>query len=407
MYSSLTSSSPLLLRLGSRTKKGPTTPRVVRPHCLRARRLRRRTWPERSGPVRRPSPQGLIREQAVGGVLDLERRVVDPEALVQQRLELAPDPVAVLAARRRARGPRGRGSPELISQTCRSWTSVTPGVAAHRRRRSRPARAPPGAASSRTLPEARRSGQAVEEHRAGDERARRSGRRGRSPSPRRRAPATAVAGERVEVGEEVPEAALDVQVLAVRPRDLPEGEDVDGGARERGRRARAAPSTSGGESSRRSASTTIAKPSTSRVIAVRLRGEDLGAAEAERHAALRRAAARAAPPRRSSRAPPRRPACAPRPRAARASGRRRRATTSTAMKATISASAIASGRTAVSAPHAVVVVIGRGRGHGRSLTRRMNDGVVFVEIPAGSRNKYEWDDELGGHRRSTGGSSPR
>ncbi|HEV7640241.1 MAG TPA: inorganic diphosphatase [Gaiellaceae bacterium] len=26
----------------------------------------------------------------------------------------------------------------------------------------------------------------------------------------------------------------------------------------------------------------------------------------------------------------------------------------------------------------------------------MSDGVVFVEIPAGSRNKYEWDDELGG-----------
>ena len=24
------------------------------------------------------------------------------------------------------------------------------------------------------------------------------------------------------------------------------------------------------------------------------------------------------------------------------------------------------------------------------------DAVVFVEIPAGSRNKYEWDDELGG-----------
>ena len=24
------------------------------------------------------------------------------------------------------------------------------------------------------------------------------------------------------------------------------------------------------------------------------------------------------------------------------------------------------------------------------------DGVVFVEIPSGSRNKYEWDDELGG-----------
>jgi inorganic pyrophosphatase len=26
----------------------------------------------------------------------------------------------------------------------------------------------------------------------------------------------------------------------------------------------------------------------------------------------------------------------------------------------------------------------------------MSDGVVFVEIPAGSRNKYEWDEELGG-----------
>src|SRR3954451_16029537 len=26
----------------------------------------------------------------------------------------------------------------------------------------------------------------------------------------------------------------------------------------------------------------------------------------------------------------------------------------------------------------------------------MSDGVVFVEIPSGARNKYEWDDELGG-----------
>jgi inorganic pyrophosphatase len=26
----------------------------------------------------------------------------------------------------------------------------------------------------------------------------------------------------------------------------------------------------------------------------------------------------------------------------------------------------------------------------------MSDGVVFVEIPMGSRNKYGWDDELGG-----------
>ena len=26
----------------------------------------------------------------------------------------------------------------------------------------------------------------------------------------------------------------------------------------------------------------------------------------------------------------------------------------------------------------------------------MTDAVVFVEIPMGSRNKYEWDEELGG-----------
>ena len=42
--------------------------------------------------------------------------------------------------------------------------------------------------------------------------------------------------------------------------------------------------------------------------------------------------------------------------------------------------------------HAVVVsVVMR---HGRSLPEM--DGVVFVEIPAGSRNKYEWDEEAGG-----------
>ena len=42
--------------------------------------------------------------------------------------------------------------------------------------------------------------------------------------------------------------------------------------------------------------------------------------------------------------------------------------------------------------HSVVVsVVMR---HGRSLPEM--DGVVFVEIPAGSRNKYEWDEEAGG-----------
>ena len=34
--------------------------------------------------------------------------------------------------------------------------------------------------------------------------------------------------------------------------------------------------------------------------------------------------------------------------------------------------------------------------HALSLTAVTDDGVVFVEIPSGSRNKYEWDEELGG-----------
>ena len=32
--------------------------------------------------------------------------------------------------------------------------------------------------------------------------------------------------------------------------------------------------------------------------------------------------------------------------------------------------------------------------------------VVFVEIPSGSRNKYEWDEELGGHDEQNGPEGP-
>src|SRR5439155_17320618 len=48
--------------------------------------------------VRPAVSQGGDLEQAIRGVLDLERRVVDPEPVVEHVLQLATDPVAVPAA---------------------------------------------------------------------------------------------------------------------------------------------------------------------------------------------------------------------------------------------------------------------------------------------------------------------
>ena len=45
--------------------------------------------------------------------------------------------------------------------------------------------------------------------------------------------------------------------------------------------------------------------------------------------------------------------------------------------------------------------------HLSSVGSAAMDVMVFVEIPAGSRNKYEYDSELGGHRPRPAGSSPR
>ncbi len=77
-------------------KKGPTTPGVVRPQCLCRRRRRRPA--RRTLAVGAAVPQGPDLEQPVGRVLDLQCRVLESEAVVQERLELTPDPVAVLAA---------------------------------------------------------------------------------------------------------------------------------------------------------------------------------------------------------------------------------------------------------------------------------------------------------------------
>ena len=219
-------------RCSRERKKAPPLRRVVRPHCLRARRRRRRTYSTSSG------PGGCFaradREQAVGGVLDLQRRVVDRRsgrasiASSSRRMRWQSSPRSTSTCAESA------GKPELISQTCRSWTSVTPGCARDRRAdlaRERCPRAPPRGGSR---PTARSSGQAaasIDAATASDA----IGSARSKPVVQTTSPATAVAGERVEVGEQVAVAALDVQVRAVRARDLPERDDVDDGADERRR----------------------------------------------------------------------------------------------------------------------------------------------------------------------------
>ena len=55
--------------------------------------------------------------------------MVEPEALVEHRLELAPGRVAIgLASTSTCAASAGK--PEVIVHTCRSWTSLTPGTAA-------------------------------------------------------------------------------------------------------------------------------------------------------------------------------------------------------------------------------------------------------------------------------------
>ena len=257
-------------------------------------------------------------------MLDLERRVVDP----------VPARRASRSSSRRIRwqsSPRSTstwaesaGKPELISQTCRSWTSVTPRVRPQQRRRprrGRSPRAPPRAARAPTPAGAARRPRASRPATASDA----IGSARSKPVVQTTMPASGRAGERVEVGEQVAVAALDVQVRAVRARDLAERDDVDERAddarsRRRSARARRAARSGGARPRRRSAGRGRAASAP-----FDLRREDLGAAEAEGHPAARAAGARAGPPRRSARARRRRRACARRPRAGRASRRRSRA----------------------------------------------------------------------------------
>ena len=80
-------------------------------------------------------------------VLDLKRRVVEIEPLVQEPFQVAPDAVAVAAGRDEDVGGQC-GEPDVIVQMCRSCTSTTPSVDAMRRPTSS-ASMPAGVSSSK------------------------------------------------------------------------------------------------------------------------------------------------------------------------------------------------------------------------------------------------------------------
>ena len=96
----------------------------------------------------------LQRRLRRGLVVDLERRVAAmPKRSSEQLLELAAQLVAVVARAPTTTWADSAGNPEVTSQTCRSWTSTTPGWAASAWpiwSGSRPA----GAASMNTRPDA-------------------------------------------------------------------------------------------------------------------------------------------------------------------------------------------------------------------------------------------------------------
>src|SRR6476661_8508549 len=94
MYSSLNFVIGAPSRVGP-TKKAPPLLRVVRPQCLRRRRRRRQLVLTLA--IRAAVSQGAYLQQALRRVLDLQRRVIEREAFVEHRFELAPDRVAVLA----------------------------------------------------------------------------------------------------------------------------------------------------------------------------------------------------------------------------------------------------------------------------------------------------------------------
>ena len=81
-------------------------------------------------------------------LLHLEGRVLDPEALAEQELELARGPGRGRRPSRTTTWAASASNPEVTVQTCSSWTLTTPSIpqiACRARRRRRPAAPPPSA----------------------------------------------------------------------------------------------------------------------------------------------------------------------------------------------------------------------------------------------------------------------
>ena len=224
-------------------------------------------------------------EQLVAGlVVDLQRRVVEPEALAS----------SCSSSRRRAwQSSPGRtstwaasaGKPDVTSQTCRSWTSTTPGCAGERvadRPRVDPARRALEQHAARLAQQA--PGRAHHQH--GDEQ--RGDRVGLAEARRRARRARERRAERrVEVGQHVGARALDVERAPLGARQRPRGRDVDHRADEADDEHDAALDV------RRVAAAAgrldaITPAEHEQRRAVDLRGEDLRTAEPEREAAARR-----------------------------------------------------------------------------------------------------------------------
>src|SRR4051812_11853063 len=97
MYSSLYFVTSCLLVERSPTKKSPADPGICEASLPRARKVLRcasSSTPHLGRNLAVPTDDV---EQSIRGVLDLQGRVLDVEALLQHGLELAADAVAVLA----------------------------------------------------------------------------------------------------------------------------------------------------------------------------------------------------------------------------------------------------------------------------------------------------------------------
>src|SRR6478752_8144175 len=116
MYSSLTFLIVFLpcFRVPER-KKGPALRRVRGPNASAGAVVG--TERDRKLAVRTDVSQGPNVQESVGGVLDLKRRVVEPEPLVEDHLEVPSDAVTVLVAPdehvRRERREPGRDLPDV------------------------------------------------------------------------------------------------------------------------------------------------------------------------------------------------------------------------------------------------------------------------------------------------------